>query len=103
MSAPSRNAAAWAGRMPGPDELADWPAADRRGPVPSDRDYLMLRSLVDVLKAEIATRLGKRRDLRVLDLGCGEKPYLPLFAGLAASYRGLDMVPGPLVDDVGSL
>jgi SAM-dependent methyltransferase len=36
----------------------------------------------------------------VLDVGCGSRPYEPLFAGVEASYVGLDAEPGPGVDVV---
>ena len=61
----------------------------------------MLRALADALGTEIDRALGGRRDLRVLDVGCGEKPYLPMFADRASEYRGIDAAPGPEVDDVG--
>jgi len=32
---------------------------------------------------------------RVLDVGCGQKPYLPLFAPYAAAYVGVDPVENP--------
>ncbi len=82
-------------------QLAAWPGAERRNPRLGDRHYLALRTLADSLAAAIDRTLGDRRDLDVLDIGCGAKPYLPLFAPLARSYRGLDAVPGPYVDDVG--
>jgi SAM-dependent methyltransferase len=84
-------------------QLSQWPGAERRRPQPGDRDYLILSSLVKLLRREMSIHLSGRQDLRVLDLGCGTKPYLPLFTELAASYRGLDQAPGPGVDDVGVL
>ena len=82
-------------------DLAGWPGEERRNPRLGDRHYLALRTLADSLQASIERSLGDRRGLDVLDLGCGAKPYLPLFASRARSYRGLDAVPGPYVDDVG--
>lgn len=38
----------------------------------------------------------------VLDVGCGDKPYFPFFAGSANEYVGFDSAPGPQVDVVGS-
>jgi SAM-dependent methyltransferase len=84
-----------------PPSLADWPGRDRREPSRSDRHYLMLRPLAAVLRAEIARTLDGRDDLRILDVGCGVKPYYPLLADRAGAYRGLDARPGPHVDDVG--
>jgi SAM-dependent methyltransferase len=38
---------------------------------------------------------------RVLDIGCGNKPYYPYFANIASEYVGLDLESGPHVDVVG--
>jgi len=38
---------------------------------------------------------------RILDVGCGPKPYYPFFADVAAEYTGLDVVPTPSADVVG--
>jgi SAM-dependent methyltransferase len=35
---------------------------------------------------------------RLLDVGCGEKPYLPLFEPYAAEYVGVDPVENPLAE-----
>jgi SAM-dependent methyltransferase len=37
----------------------------------------------------------------VLDVGCGPKPYFPLFAPYAESYVGVDVVPNPSAELVG--
>lgn len=81
--------------------LAAWPGAERREPRVDDRHYLVLSSLAESLRVAVDTRLGDRAGLDVLDVGCGTKPYLPFFAERAGSYRGIDLQPGPLVDDVG--
>ena len=39
--------------------------------------------------------------MRVLDVGCGPKPYLPFFSDIAAEYVGLDVVSTPDADVVG--
>ena len=52
------------------------------------------------LRSEVRRSLGSRRDLRVLDIGCGNKPYLPFFADRATIYFGVDAVDGPQVDAV---
>lgn len=83
-------------------DLAAWPGAERRDPPRSDRHYLALASLVASLRGAIERRLAGRRDLSVLDVGCGAKPYLPLLAPHATRYVGLDAEPGDYVDDVGS-
>lgn len=83
------------------DDLDSWPGRDRREPSRADRHYLMLRPLAQALQEEIARLLAGRAGLRVLDIGCGVKPYYPLLAERAAEYRGLDATPGAYVDDVG--
>jgi SAM-dependent methyltransferase len=82
-------------------DLDAWPGRDRRNPRRSDRNYLVLSALSRAIAAQVERRFAGRTDLRVLDVGCGAKPYLPLVAERAASYRGLDSEPGPFVDDVG--
>jgi len=82
-------------------DLERWPARERRDPPLSDRHYLTLSSLAATIRHQVDRRYPDRTDLRVLDIGCGQKPYLPLVAHRAASYRGIDFVDGPLVDDVG--
>lgn len=94
--------------MDGPDTLAetldlsDWPARERRRPRRTERDYLVLSALAHEIVGAVERHLSGRRDLRVLDVGCGDKPYLPLVAHRAVSWRGLDYDPGPLVDDLGA-
>ena len=82
-------------------DLEHWPGRERRDPPITDRRYLILSSLAAAMRDELDGRYPGRTDLRVLDIGCGQKPYLPLVAHRAASYRGIDYVDGPLVDDVG--
>lgn len=83
-------------------DLAAWPGRERRAPTRADRAYLTLGTLARQIGDQVDRRYAGRRDLRVLDVGCGAKPYLPLVAHRASSYRGIDSVPGPYVDDVGS-
>jgi len=44
---------------------------------------------------------GERGRVRVLDVGCGVKPYYPFFAEHAAEYVGLDVVPNPAAELLG--
>ena len=88
------------GRLPSAAELAGWPEQDRRKPTRGERHYLSLKPLVEQLQAEIHRLLADRSDLRVLDIGCGSKPYLPLLADRASHYVGVDAVDGPQVDAV---
>jgi SAM-dependent methyltransferase len=82
-------------------DLRTWPGRDRREPSLSDPHYLVLSPLAAELRRRTHRRFSASRDARVLDVGCGVKPYWPLIAPYAASYRGLDFAHGPAVDDVG--
>jgi SAM-dependent methyltransferase len=84
--------------IPVPASVAGWPGVERRSPRRSDPHYLVLAPLARQIEAAISTALAGRQDARVLDIGCGGKPYLPFAAPYAASYCGIDSAPGPLVD-----
>jgi SAM-dependent methyltransferase len=64
--------------------------------------YAVRRPLVRWL-AEEARRAGERPQRpRLLDVGCGEKPYEPLFAPYVAEYVGVD-VANPAADLEGTV
>jgi SAM-dependent methyltransferase len=84
-----------------PDRVEGWPGRERRDPPLSYRAHLTLRGLSRNIAASIARDLGPLgRDLSVLDVGCHEKPYLPLFTPVAREYVGVDVAAGPYVDVV---
>jgi SAM-dependent methyltransferase len=83
-----------------PEELASWPGAERRQPPKSDRHFLVLDPLAKQIQAKVTGLLEGRDDARVLDIGCGAKPYLPWIAPFAQEYVGIDAAPGPYVDEV---
>ena len=70
-----------------------WPGATARDPSYGDTNYAVRGPLVRWLRAE-ARRDGEAR--RILDVGCGVKPYEPLFRPYA-SYVGVD-VGNPAAD-----
>jgi SAM-dependent methyltransferase len=67
----------------------------RRRPTIVDPWYLVLR--------EITSSLEQARDRYIeapaviLDIGCGDMPYYPIFASVASDYFGTDIQPGPLI------
>lgn len=46
---------------------------------------------------------GKGESYRVLDVGCGPKPYYPFFAERASEYVGVDVVENPVAEFRGSV
>ena len=77
--------------MPGADHT--WPGRDHREPSRSLPGWSIRRPLADWLRAEGATAAGKR----LLDVGCGVKPYYPFF-DTAAEYVGVDVQENPQAD-----
>ena len=77
---------------------ADWPGEDRRRPRPTTPSWVVRAPLASWLEAQ-AGAAGS--GYRVLDVGCGPKPYYPFFAGRASEYVGVDVVPQPAADLVG--
>ncbi len=76
--------------------MAEWPGELRRNPSRRSATYAVRAPLARWLEAEGARAAGKR----VLDVGCGVKPYYPYFAS-AASYVGVDIVENPAADLLG--
>jgi SAM-dependent methyltransferase len=74
------------------------PGESQRSPRKSDPGWSVRRPLAEWLRSEGATASGKR----VLDVGCGSKPYQPFFSA-AASYVGVDVQENPLADLHGAI
>jgi SAM-dependent methyltransferase len=77
--------------------MAEWPGADRRDPPRGDPSWSLRAPLAAWLRAEGA-QVGRAR---VLDVGCGVKPYFPFFD--AAEYVGVDSVENPVADLIGPI
>lgn len=54
-------------------------------------DWLVLREMARVLRAMLADPALALKGARVLDFGCGTRPYEPWFAAAGAQYRGADI------------
>jgi SAM-dependent methyltransferase len=65
--------------------------------------YAVRGPLVRWLAAEARRAQADLGAYRVLDVGCGSKPYEPLFAPFAASYVGIDPVENPRAELKGSV
>lgn len=73
-----------------------WPGESSRNPSRSVATYAVRAPLARWLEREGPAARG----LRVLDVGCGVKPYYPYFAE-AAEYVGVDIVENPAADLIG--
>jgi len=54
-------------------------------------DWLVLREMARVLRTMLADPALGLRGARVLDFGCGARPYEPWFVAAGAHYRGADI------------
>jgi SAM-dependent methyltransferase len=84
------------------DSAASWPGAERRDPPMSSPTWVVRRALARWLRAQ-AGELAGGPPVRILDVGCGVKPYYPFFAGVASEYVGLDVVENPAAELLGSV
>jgi SAM-dependent methyltransferase len=80
------------------DNTSNWPGRSHREPSRSQPGWSIRRPLAAWLRTEGEAAGGKR----VLDVGCGEKPYYPFFAG-AAEYIGVDVQENPHADLHGAI
>ena len=80
--------------------LEDWPGQLRRNPPPSSPTYAVRAPIAAWLRREAAARPGP---YRVLDVGCGVKPYYPFFAPHVSEYVGVDVVENPAADLQGAV
>jgi len=58
----------------------------------------VLKPLSDWLRAEAAALHAERGAYRLLDVGCGVKPYYPWFEPYVAEYVGVDLGGNPAAD-----
>ncbi|MCW2963327.1 MAG: hypothetical protein JWO17_579 [Actinomycetia bacterium] len=79
------------------DELARWPGAERRDPPRTSPTWVVRHALAEWLRAQ-AAELETRAPVRVLDVGCGPKPYYPFFAHVSSEYIGVDVVENPAAE-----
>ena len=77
-----------------------WPGEERRNPPRTSPTYAVRAPLAEWLRRE-AQRAGA--GYRVLDVGCGVKPYYPFFAPFASEYVGVDVVENPAADLQGAV
>jgi SAM-dependent methyltransferase len=84
--------------VPRVPDLASWPGREHRDPSRAIPGWSIRRPLAEWLRAEGAGASGRR----VLDVGCGVKPYYPFFSA-ASEYIGVDVQENPNADITGSV
>jgi SAM-dependent methyltransferase len=77
--------------------VTEWAGADRRDPSRGDPSWSLRAPLAAWIRAEAAAT----RPARVLDVGCGVKPYYPYFEPWVSEYVGVDIVENPAADLLG--
>ncbi|HWJ32867.1 MAG TPA: class I SAM-dependent methyltransferase [Gaiellaceae bacterium] len=77
--------------------MGEWPGAERRNPPASSPTWVVRRALARWLQ-EQASELRNGPPVRILDVGCGVKPYYPFFADVASDYIGVDAVENPAAE-----
>jgi ubiquinone/menaquinone biosynthesis C-methylase UbiE len=77
--------------------LDTWPGAERRQPTLDAANYFVRAPLARWLAREAVRASGDFAKPRVLDVGCGKRPYYPFFASFSGEYVGLDL-ENPLAD-----
>jgi SAM-dependent methyltransferase len=80
----------------------DWPGEERRNPPLTSPTWVVRDALARWLRAQ-ADELAAGGKVRILDVGCGPKPYYPLFAGVASEYVGVDVVENPAAELLGAV
>lgn len=75
---------------------SSWPGAERRAPPLGVPSWSIREPLARWLEQE-GREAAARGSFRVLDIGCGVKPYLPFFPG-ATEYVGVDVQENPYAD-----
>ena len=81
----------------------EWPGELRRNPPRSSPTFLLRAPLSAWLQAEARRAAERYGRYRLLDVGCGVKPYYPFFRDAASEYVGVDVVENPAADLHGSI
>ena len=79
--------------------VQEWPGEERRRPPLTSPTWAVRAPLAAWLQEHAA----RGDSYRVLDVGCGPKPYYPFFADRASEYVGVDVVENPAAELRGSV
>jgi SAM-dependent methyltransferase len=82
---------------------ASAPGEARRSPPAATPTRALLQPLSDWLRAQAAELHEERGPYRLLDVGCGVKPYFPWFEPYVSEYVGVDIPGNPAADLEGTI
>jgi SAM-dependent methyltransferase len=82
---------------------SSWPGEGRRSPPVGTPTRAILQPLSDWLRAQAEEIQAQRGPYRLLDVGCGVKPYYPWFEPFVSEYVGVDIPGNPAADLVGTI
>ncbi|MEP7335128.1 MAG: class I SAM-dependent methyltransferase, partial [Actinomycetota bacterium] len=82
---------------------ASRPGEARRNPPPGTPTSALLKPLSDWIRAEAESFHAEHGPYRVLDVGCGVKPYYPWFEPYVSEYVGLDIGGNPNAELEGTI
>ena len=83
--------------------MGSWPGEARRNPPPGTPTAALLRPLSEWIHAEAGSIHAERGRYRLLDVGCGVKPYDPWFEPYVSDYVGLDIEANEAADVHGTI
>jgi SAM-dependent methyltransferase len=75
--------------------------AARRNPPLTSPTYAVRAPLARWLEVQAQALHARLGPYRLLDVGCGDKPYLPFFERYASAYVGVDVVENPFAELIG--
>ena len=75
-----------------------WPGENRRHPPLGSPTWVVRAPLAEWVQLEAREAAGRHGRYRVLDVGCGVKPYFPFFEPYVDAFVGVDVVDNPAAD-----
>lgn len=83
--------------------MPEWPGAARRRPPIGSPTWVVRAPLAEWLRGQAVSANAAYGRYRVLDVGCGAKPYYPFFEPYADAYVGVDVSENANADLVGTV
>jgi SAM-dependent methyltransferase len=83
--------------------MGEWPGAARRRPPITSPTWVVRAPLAEWLRRQAAAAGEAYGRYRVLDVGCGAKPYYPFFEPYVDAYVGVDVSDNASADLIGTV